>query len=101
MATADRWCHFGARLPRSRDHLLTKDASVPFEDEKFSYLVAGKGFADLARGRRILATPRVAKTGVTLTLCTPDVAEERVIARRLKDDYRAAKRLGWGDAIRS
>jgi ribosomal protein RSM22 (predicted rRNA methylase) len=101
LATGERWCHFGARLPRSRDHLLTKDASVPFEDEKFCYLVAGKGFAGLARGRRILATPKVGKTGVALTLCTPDVAEERVVARRLKDDYRAAKRLGWGDAIRS
>lgn len=100
LATADRWCHFGARLPRSRDHLLTKDASVPFEDEKFSYLVAGKGFGELARGRRVLATPKVGKTGVALTLCAPDAIEERVVARRLKDAYRAAKRLDWGDAVR-
>jgi ribosomal protein RSM22 (predicted rRNA methylase) len=99
LATADRWCHFGARLPRSRDHLLTKDASVPFEDEKFSYLIAGKGFGDLARGRRILATPKVGKTGVALTLCAPDAVEERVVGRRLKDAYRAAKRLNWGDAV--
>lgn len=99
LATTDRWCHFSARLPRSRDHLLTKDASVPFEDEKFSYLVAGKGFGELARGRRVLATPKGGKTGVALTLCAPDTVEERVVARRLKDDYRAAKRLGWGDAV--
>ena len=101
LAATERWCHFGARLPRSRDHLLTKDANVPFEDEKFSYLVAAKGFGDLTRGRRILATPKVGKTGVALTLCAPDVAEEHVVARRLKDAYRAAKRLGWGDAIRT
>ena len=100
LATANRWCHFAERLPRSRDHLLTKEASVPFEDEKFCYLVAGKGFGELARGRRVLATPRAGKTGVALTLCAPDAVEERVVARRQKDDYRAAKRLGWGDTVR-
>ncbi len=94
----ERWCHFAARLPRSRDHLLIKGARVPFEDEKFSYLVAGKGFTDVPKGRRILATPKVSKAGVVLTLCAPDRPEERTIARRDKDAYKAAKRLGWGDA---
>lgn len=99
LATAGRWCHFNARLPRSRDHLAAKEADVPFEDEKFAYLVAGKGFGDLARGHRILATPKVDKSAVTLTLCTPDAPEQRRIARGDKDAYRAAKRLDWGDAI--
>ncbi len=99
LADSARWCHFNARLPRSRDHLFAKDADVPYEDEKFSYLVAGKGFGELARGRRVLATPKVSKAGVALTLCGPNVTDERVIARRDKDAYRAAKRLGWGDTI--
>ena len=99
LADGPRWCHFSARVPRSRDHLLVKDANVPFEDEKFSYLVAGKGFPPLDRGRRILATPKVDKSAVTLTVCTPDVPEQRRVARGDKDAYRAAKRLDWGDAI--
>ena len=99
LADGPRWCHFSARVPRSRDHLLVKDADVPFEDEKFSYLVAGKGFPPLDRGRRILATPKVDKSAVTLTVCTPDVPEQRRVARGDKDAYRAAKRLDWGDAI--
>lgn len=99
LAKNDRWCHFSARLPRSRDHLLTKGASVPFEDEKFSYLIAGKGFGDVARGQRILATPRVSKASIGLTLCVPDTPEEYVIARSEKDAYRAAKRLDWGDRL--
>ena len=99
LADGPRWCHFSARVPRSRDHLLVKVANVPFEDEKFSYLVAGKGFPPLDRGRRILATPKVDKSAVTLTVCTPDVPEQRRVARRDKDDYRMAKRLDWGDAI--
>jgi ribosomal protein RSM22 (predicted rRNA methylase) len=94
-----RWCHFGVRLPRSRDHLLLKDADVPYEDEKFSYLVAGKGFEPIARGGRILATPKVSKAGATLELCAPNQVERRVITRRDKDAYRAAKRCDWGDAL--
>jgi ribosomal protein RSM22 (predicted rRNA methylase) len=100
LARNDRWCHFSVRLPRSRDHLLTKSASVPFEDEKFSYLVAGKGFADIARGERILTTPRVSKANIGLTLCAPERTEEYVIARGRKDAYRAAKRLDWGDTLK-
>lgn len=92
-----RWCHFAARLPRSRDHLITKGARVPFEDEKFSYLVVGKGFGNVPRGRRILATPKVSKAGIGLILCAPDSPEERVVERRDKEAYRVAKRLGWGD----
>ena len=99
LAESARWCHFSARLPRSRDHLFAKTADVPFEDEKFSYLVAGKGFGELARGRRILASPRVSKANVALTLCAPGTPEEYVVDRRSKDAYRAAKRCGWGDAI--
>jgi ribosomal protein RSM22 (predicted rRNA methylase) len=99
LANNDRWCHFSARLPRSRDHLLTKGANVPFEDEKFSYLVAGKGFADTARGKRILATPRVSKANIGLTLCAPETPEDYVIARSEKNAYKAAKRLDWGDAL--
>ncbi|MCK9914158.1 small ribosomal subunit Rsm22 family protein [Microbacteriaceae bacterium K1510] len=101
LSTGDRWCHFSARLPRSRDHLLTKGASVPFEDEKFSYLVAGKGFDERGRGRRILATPRVGKAAISLTLCAPEAPADITIARGDKDAYKAAKRLDWGDALRT
>lgn len=96
LAENERWCHFSVRLPRSRDHLIVKDANVPFEDEKFSYLVAGKDIGT-AWGRRVLATPKVTKAAIALTLCAPEHAAERLVARRDKDAYRAAKRLDWGD----
>ena len=99
LAASGRWCHFGARLPRSRDHQTVKQAFVPYEDEKFSYLAAGKGFSDIERGRRILATPKITKAAIALSLCAPGKVDERVILRRQKDAYRAAKRHGWGDAI--
>jgi ribosomal protein RSM22 (predicted rRNA methylase) len=96
LAGHERWCHFGVRLPRSRDHLIVKDANVPFEDEKFSYLIAGKDIG-AAHGRRVLATPKVTKAAIALTLCAPRQTEEHVVARRDKDAYRNAKRLDWGD----
>ncbi|HEY2758883.1 MAG TPA: small ribosomal subunit Rsm22 family protein [Pseudolabrys sp.] len=99
LAESTRWCHFSERLPRSRDHQITKSACVPFEDEKFAYLIAGKGFTSLSRGRRILATPKVSKGGISLTLCAPERAEERVIGRAEKVAYKEAKRYAWGDVI--
>ena len=33
------WCHFAQRLPRLRAHIQIKGAELPFEDEKFSYVV--------------------------------------------------------------
>ena len=45
LSAAARWCHFSKRLSRSRDHLIAKNASVPFEDERFSYLAVAKGIA--------------------------------------------------------
>ncbi len=99
LADQPRWCHFGVRLPRSREHLRIKDASVPYEDEKFSYLVAAKTVGAMSCGRRVLATPRVSKAAVTLELCAPGAVERFVVPRRQKDAYRAAKNYAWGDAI--
>ena len=66
---APDWCHFAQRLPRSRDHLQVKGASVPFEDEKFSYVVLSRA---QPRGidARVLAPPKVTKSAVTAKLCT-------------------------------
>ena len=99
--TGDDWCHFSVRLPRSRDHRLAKGGEVPFEDERFSYLVAARPeIATAARLSRILASPRVGKPGIALKLCGLDgQVEARVIAKREKPAYAAARRLGWGDVL--
>ena len=92
------WCHFAARVARSRIHLRTKQASVPFEDEKFIYLAASRS-QPAARPARILAPPRAASGRVTLKLCRPtgDRAD-RLVTRREGDAFRAARRADWGDA---
>jgi ribosomal protein RSM22 (predicted rRNA methylase) len=94
------WCHFGVRLPRSRDHRLAKAAEAPFEDEKFAYLLAARpGVAAAPAAARVLAPPRAGKAGVSLALCTRDGLEARAVARRDKAGFAAVRRLGWGDAL--
>jgi len=93
--TGDDWCHFSQRLPRSRDHMLLKDASVPFEDERYSYVVVTK--AKVASGARILAPPLETKPGLTFKLCDESGLHARFVASRDKGEYRRVKKRGWGD----
>jgi ribosomal protein RSM22 (predicted rRNA methylase) len=93
--TGDDWCHFSQRLSRSRDHMLLKDASVPFEDERYSYVVVTK--AKVASGARILAPPLETKPGLTFKLCDETGLRAQFVAARDKDEYRRVKKRGWGD----
>ena len=98
--TPPDWCHFSVRLARSRDHRLAKGAEVPYEDEKFAYLVVAR--SHIAREpppARVLARPRVGKPGIELKLCTPEGLEARLVPKRDKPAYAVARRLGWGDAL--
>lgn len=95
------WCHFSVRLPRSRDHRLAKGAEVPFEDERFSYLIAARpGIAAESRRPRVLAPPRTAKPGIALKLCGLDgQVEQHLVPKRDKAAYAVARRLDWGDTL--
>jgi ribosomal protein RSM22 (predicted rRNA methylase) len=91
------WCHFSQRLARSRDHLILKDASVPFEDERYSYVVAMR--EPVASGARIITRPVETKPGITLPLCEANGLRDEFIPRRDKDAFRRARKLDWGDLI--
>jgi len=99
----DDWCHFSVRLPRSRDHRLAKGAEVPFEDERFIYLLAARpGLALRPRARRVLAPPRTGKPGISLKLCGLDgQVEQRLVSKRERPAYALARRLAWGDTVPS
>jgi ribosomal protein RSM22 (predicted rRNA methylase) len=97
LSTPD-WCHFTQRLPRSRAHKQVKEAELPFEDEKFSYVALTR--APLSRRpTRVLAQPVVTKVEVTAKLCTPDGLVIAKVPRRAKADYARARRWRWGDAV--
>jgi ribosomal protein RSM22 (predicted rRNA methylase) len=95
---APDWCHFAQRLPRSRDHLLVKGADVPFEDEKFSYVVLSRRVPRPAAAR-VLAPPKVTKSAVTAKLCKEGGVETETAARRDAEAYRRFKSWRWGDGV--
>jgi ribosomal protein RSM22 (predicted rRNA methylase) len=92
------WCHFAQRLPRSRDHLHIKGAEVPFEDEKFSYVVLSRGTRQ-STDARVLAPPKITKAAVTAKLCTGEGVVTDIAARRDPDAYRRRKSWRWGDSV--
>jgi ribosomal protein RSM22 (predicted rRNA methylase) len=95
---APDWCHFAQRLPRSRDHLRVKGAEVPFEDEKFSYVVLSRGTPQAIEAR-VLAPPKISKSAATTKLCTDGGVVTDIAARRDHDAYRRRKSWRWGDSV--
>ena len=95
---APDWCHFAQRLPRSRAHMQMKGAEVPFEDEKFSYVVLTRA-PPVQRPSRVLAPPMTGKAEIAAKLCTPDGVTLAKVARRDKTAYARARRWAWGDAV--
>jgi ribosomal protein RSM22 (predicted rRNA methylase) len=92
------WCHFAQRLPRSRTHLHIKGAEVPFEDEKFSYVVVSRSEAQ-SIDARVLAPPKITKSAVTVKLCTESGVVVDMAPRRDPDAYRRRKSWRWGVSV--
>ena len=95
---APDWCHFAQRLPRSRDHLRVKGAEVPFEDEKFSYVVVSRGTAAPHRGPRAGAAQDHQERRHREALHRGGVVTD-IAARRDADAYRRRKSWRWGDSV--
>ncbi|MDB5733486.1 MAG: hypothetical protein JWN16_123 [Alphaproteobacteria bacterium] len=94
--TGDDWCHFSQRLARSREHMALKGATVPFEDERYSYVAVTREPIQY-NAARILASPLESKPGLTFKLCDGDGLRAQFVATRDKDEYRRVKKRGWGD----
>lgn len=92
------WCHFSARVSRSSLHRQVKGGSLPYEDEKFSYVAATR-FPASPVSSRVVRRPQIRKGQVLLDLCE---AEERLsrttVTKKHGDLYRAARDADWGDA---
>ncbi|WP_036282454.1 small ribosomal subunit Rsm22 family protein [Methylocystis sp. ATCC 49242] len=94
---APDWCHFSVRLPRSRDHKLLKGADAPFEDEKFSWLIAGRTGAPAPA--RLIAPPRAGKPGISTRVCGRNGIRETFTPKRDKARYERVRKKNWGDPI--
>jgi ribosomal protein RSM22 (predicted rRNA methylase) len=94
------WCHFAVRLPRTRDHMRAKNASVPYEDERFSYVAAVREDVVLSTSsQRIIAPVLSGKAGLKFRVCTGDRIAEVGVPRREHAVYRQSTRKRWGGTL--
>ncbi|GHH74725.1 rRNA methyltransferase [Streptomyces sulfonofaciens] len=94
------WCHFSARVSRSALHRQVKGGSLPYEDEKFSFVAAVRAPLPVsAPPARVLRRPGIRKGHVLLDLCAADGTLTRAtVTKRHGFAYRAARDAAWGDA---
>lgn len=90
------WCHFPARIERTRMHKFLKGASLGYEDEKFSYLAFGKSPSRIPKGR-IVGFIKKSSGFVQLPLCTQGKLEKTIVSRK-HESYRLARDSEWGDS---
>ena len=94
----DDWCHSIVRMERTKLHKLLKNAELPYEDEKFSYIVISKESYDNS-GIRILRHPIIEKGKITLKVCHNGNIEEMVITKKDKELFKSVKKKKCGDNI--
>ena len=93
---ADDWCHFGARVSRSRVQRHLKAGRLAYEDEKFAYVALTRRPADPCGGR-VLRRPVTEPRRLRLRLCTAAGVQEELVTRREGPRYRAARKVRWGE----
>ena len=98
MAAAGDWCHFAQRVERTAQHRQLKGGALGYEDEKFSYLIAGRSSAAAPAGSRILRHPGKHSGHVQFELCTQEGRIKRAtVTRSDKAAYKRARKAEWGD----
>ncbi|MEU4490759.1 small ribosomal subunit Rsm22 family protein [Streptomyces purpurascens] len=98
IAPGTDWCHFSARVSRSSLHRQVKGGSLPYEDEKFSYVAAARFPVEPAPAR-VVRKPQIRKGQVLLDLCETEPSLNRTtVTKRHGDLYKAARDAHWGDA---
>jgi ribosomal protein RSM22 (predicted rRNA methylase) len=94
------WCHFAARVSRSSLHRQVKGGSLPYEDEKFSYVAAVR-FDDAQvcpAESRVVRKPLIRKGQVMLDLCvSPPALTRETVTKRRGPLYKSARDTNWGD----
>lgn len=97
MASND-WCHFAQRIARSQLQRQAKQATLSYEDEKFSYIAASRTKGLPIRGR-VLRHPQIRPGHIHLELCTPEGLKNSTVTRKDKAAFREARDIEWGSAL--
>jgi ribosomal protein RSM22 (predicted rRNA methylase) len=90
------WCHFSARIERSSLHRKIKDATLNYEDEKFSYVIFSKNKIEACQNR-VIRHPFKGAGFINLQLCSKSGIEEKIITKKNKPQFAYSKKIEWGD----
>lgn len=94
----DDWCHFLCRVERTKWQKDIKMATVPYEDEKFTYLAFSK--EDIGKTKNRVIRPPVNKTNfIEVKLCEENGVSEKIYTKKEKDNYKKAKKIKVGDSF--
>ena len=92
------WCHSIVRMERTKVHKLLKNAELPYEDEKFSYIAISKEKYDNS-GTRILRHPLIEKGKITLKVCHNGKIEDMLVTKKDKELFKLVKKKKCGDIL--
>ena len=92
------YCQFYARVERSALHKLAKNGTLPYEDEKYFYLLIQK--EDVKKqGSRVIRRPVIKENNVELVLCSIDGVKKSNFTKKNKDEFKVAKKSKINDLI--
>lgn len=94
----DDWCAFYTRIARSSIHRQTKNGTLGYEDEKFSYIAFSKVPVD-NKGERILRHPQINSGYVKVKVCTSNGIEEKIYSKKDKEIYKKVRKMNAGQKI--
>lgn len=97
----DDWCHFTARVARSKLHRRLKNADAPYEDEKFCFLAAAWNWdtapeASVSETTRILRHPVIEPGRITLHLCSENGVTDKTVTKS-SPLFKRARKSDAGD----
>lgn len=90
------WCHFTARVARSKLHKQLKGGDAPYEDEKFCFLAVSR--EQCAGADRILRHPKIESGKITLHLCTKQGIIDKIVTKK-SPLFKMARKSDSGDAF--
>lgn len=98
------WCHTTCRVARTKIHKALKNADVPYEDEKFSYVAVCKNIAGAEVNNlnyaRVLRHPKIESGKITIKFCTINGISEKIITKKDKELFKIARKLKCGDSFK-
>lgn len=97
----DDWCHFVCRVERTKMQKEAKKGDVPFEDEKFTYLVIAKEDIDvkIENFSRVIRHPIINTNMIKVKLCSNGDIKEKIYTKKDKDKYKKVRKARVGDII--